>query len=232
MTDLNALAIEVREVEEICDIERLIYFKEGVAHDISELLERVADALTAATPPSEERQIGWLIERDGKWWGPEVSHWEWEQRLVTPELWTADANKALRFHRKEDAEAFRRWEGLEGGAMSTEHIWIGGLLLSKMCCDCPPLECTTEGRCFDCPRLATTPPPASAGPVTDEVRKLIVELREASYQFRGISYWVNDAKGISRRKDLDGVLGKAANTLERVATPSAKASAPEREGER
>lgn len=82
----------------------------------------------APSPVSEEVQeeSGWLIERNGKWWGPQTSRWESNQAIVEPSHWTADVNKAIRFSRKEDAEAFRRWEGLEGGATATEHIWLKG----------------------------------------------------------------------------------------------------------
>jgi hypothetical protein len=74
--------------------------------------------------------IGWLVERDGKWWGPQCSEWQWERWWDTspddgePPLWTDDANKALRFARQEDAEAFIRWRGLGGGVGATEHLWV------------------------------------------------------------------------------------------------------------
>ena len=73
---------------------------------------------------------GWLVERDGKWWGPQCSEWEWEHWWDhspddgVPPLWTGDANKALRFARQEDAEAFIRWRGLGGGVRATEHLWM------------------------------------------------------------------------------------------------------------
>jgi hypothetical protein len=76
-------------------------------------------------------QTGWLVERDGKWWGPTCSQWQWEHALTgcEPPLWTSDANKALRFARQEDAEAFIRWKSLSGGAKATEHIWIDNVPL-------------------------------------------------------------------------------------------------------
>jgi hypothetical protein len=72
------------------------------------------------------RETAWLIERNGRWYaaGP-ASRYEWQQALVTPDLWTADANKAIRFARKEDAETMIRFEGLQN-TVATEHIWTDG----------------------------------------------------------------------------------------------------------
>jgi hypothetical protein len=66
----------------------------------------------------------WLIERSGQWWaaGP-CSRWDWQQALVTPELWTSDPNTAVRFARKADAETLIHFEGWKNVA-ATEHRWI------------------------------------------------------------------------------------------------------------
>lgn len=73
-----------------------------------------------------QEETGWLIERTNGgqplWWGPPCSRWEWQQALVSPELWTTDASKAVRFSRKEDAEAVIRLEGFQN-AIATDHMW-------------------------------------------------------------------------------------------------------------
>lgn len=71
---------------------------------------------------------GWLIERAGKWWAPIYGRWE-VQNAVDPTLqqenWTKDASKAVRFVRKEDAEAEISYHGWQS-ASATEHVWISG----------------------------------------------------------------------------------------------------------
>ena len=81
--------------------------------------------MVAEMPVSKE-ETGWLIERSNGsqplWWGPPCSRWEWQQALIAPDQWTADASKALRFARREDAEAMIRFEGLQH-AIATDHMW-------------------------------------------------------------------------------------------------------------
>lgn len=73
----------------------------------------------------------WLIERSGEYWaaGP-FSSWQ-ESQALDPDLWrkswTKDANAALRFARKQDAEMVIRYEGWQH-AVATEHMWIDAAL--------------------------------------------------------------------------------------------------------
>lgn len=78
-------------------------------------------------------QIGWLVERNGKWWGPDCTSYDWDHALpgCEPPLWTSDASKALRFARQEDAEAYIRWRGLGGGVKATEHIWVDNVPVTE-----------------------------------------------------------------------------------------------------
>ena len=81
--------------------------------------------LTAAETP--EAKTAWLIERAGQWYAA-APHSRWgEQQAIDAntwrENWTSDANKALRFARKRDAETLIRYEGWQN-AVATEHIWL------------------------------------------------------------------------------------------------------------
>ena len=59
-----------------------------------------------------KEEFGWLIEND---WNERPEWWR-------PLKWTTDANEAVRFARKEDAERVIR-EMLFANAHATEHIW-------------------------------------------------------------------------------------------------------------
>lgn len=69
-------------------------------------------------------EIGWLVERDGKYRFAPCSRYEWQNAMTgcEPDLWTSNANLAIRFARKADAESYIRWEGLSS-ATATEHMW-------------------------------------------------------------------------------------------------------------
>ena len=81
------------------------------------------------TAPVSERGewTAWLIERDGQWYAAAPhSRWTTQQAIdanTWRENWTSDANKALRFARKRDAETLIRYEGWQN-AVATEHIWL------------------------------------------------------------------------------------------------------------
>lgn len=81
------------------------------------------------TAPVSEREewTAWLIERDGQWYAAAPhSRWTTQQAIdanTWRENWTSDANKALRFARKRDAETLIRYEGWQN-AVATEHIWL------------------------------------------------------------------------------------------------------------
>lgn len=80
-----------------------------------------------AEMPASKEETGWLIERNDTrvptWWGPQCSRWEWQQALVSPDLWTTDASNAVRFARKEDAEKQIHFEGLQRVAIAIDHLW-------------------------------------------------------------------------------------------------------------
>lgn len=93
--------------------------------DVTQATEMVCHLIDGL--PESQETAGWLIERipvgtQPVWWGPPCSRWEWQQALVTPDLWTSDASKAVCFARKEDAEAVIRFEGFQH-AIATDHMW-------------------------------------------------------------------------------------------------------------
>src|SRR5258708_7757993 len=76
-------------------------------------------------------ETGWLVELrsygkfEGWLHGGEVDH-------GSTLGWTTDPNKALRFCRKEDADAFRvrygfTWSSEGTTHLSTDHVWLGAL---------------------------------------------------------------------------------------------------------
>lgn len=81
------------------------------------------------TAPVSERGewTAWLIERDGQWYAAAPhSRWTTQQAIdanTWRENWTTDANEALRFARKCDAETLIRYEGFQN-AVATEHVWL------------------------------------------------------------------------------------------------------------
>lgn len=92
------------------------------ANEATEMVRHLIDGM-----PAPQEATGWLIERTNGtqpiWWGPPCSRWEWQQALVTPDLWTTEASKAVRFARKEDAEAVMHFEGFQH-AIATDHMWL------------------------------------------------------------------------------------------------------------
>lgn len=71
-------------------------------------------------------EIGWVIERSGQWYAA-APHTAWTVRQaindIHAENWTHDADEALRFARKVDAETLIRFVGWQN-ATATEHIFI------------------------------------------------------------------------------------------------------------
>lgn len=64
-------------------------------------------------------ETAWLVEwpasdnLPARWWNP------------VPNMgWMIDANKAIRFSRKEDAESYISGMRFGGGKLATEHKWI------------------------------------------------------------------------------------------------------------
>ena len=87
-----------------------------VPSDLMSILEGALEA-----EPSARLVSGWLVEWPGtldqpvRWWHPERG-------------WTIDASRAIRFARKEDAEAYIERPGGGGAgrmnqAIATEHVW-------------------------------------------------------------------------------------------------------------
>lgn len=73
---------------------------------------------TSEIPPSHAEQIGWLVEL-----GCSPPMW-WTGRSHTP--FSPNANAAIRFARREDAEcaiAYLVKEGTRDGCKATEHLW-------------------------------------------------------------------------------------------------------------
>jgi len=89
---------------------------------VARLVDRCVLALTARL----DREAGyWLIERGGEWYAA-APHSSWtERQAIDPRLWqenwTRDAQKALRFARKRDAETLIAYEGWQQ-ATATEHV--------------------------------------------------------------------------------------------------------------
>ena len=77
---------------------------------------------------------GWLIERGGEWYRAFHTDWAVKQALDPTlwqrENWTKDANLALRFARREDAENLIRCWNLQK-TTTTEHQWVGRALASE-----------------------------------------------------------------------------------------------------
>lgn len=74
------------------------------------------------TPPVELKpEEGWLIEHETetKWWTG------WPGPQYDDEFWTKDSLKALRFSRRQDAEAMAFWH-FDGRCRITEHEWSMG----------------------------------------------------------------------------------------------------------
>jgi len=66
----------------------------------------------AAALAISSQESAWLIELNG---GP--------TRYWFPGGWTEDVNEALRFVRKQDAEAVVRWAGFRLASVR-EHVWV------------------------------------------------------------------------------------------------------------
>ena len=75
---------------------------------------------------TERPEVGWLIERNGQWYAA-APHTDWTIKQAInnrhAENWTHDANEALRFSRKVDAETLIRFVGWQH-ATATEHAFI------------------------------------------------------------------------------------------------------------
>ena len=73
-----------------------------------------------------DNETGWLIERAGQWYAA-APHTSWTVRQalfpLDKENWTGDANRALRFARKVDAETLIRFVGWQNAA-ATEHMFL------------------------------------------------------------------------------------------------------------
>lgn len=80
---------------------------------VSDLL----DAITKARRPAPKDETGWLIEwppspdSQPRWWSPIHG-------------WTIDSLRAIRYGRKEDAEAAIKTGVFVGGVIATEHMWV------------------------------------------------------------------------------------------------------------
>ena len=89
--------------------------------------DRIARALMAAAKEADEAatmresgQYGWLAELKGA-----NPRWAFLNPMDYDEHWTTDASKALRFARREDAQAFIDHSGWTS-VFPTEHVWDDG----------------------------------------------------------------------------------------------------------
>lgn len=83
-----------------------------------------SDPLAAERENERREEIAWLIEQDAPHGSP-----VWFTATGPEWRFSRDANDALRFARKADAETFIRWLGgnpLLSNPRATEHMWIGG----------------------------------------------------------------------------------------------------------
>lgn len=86
----------------------------GHANQFRDWIAPILDA--AAAVDGDAQKSAWLIEwpasdnMPARWWHPKDG-------------WMLDANKAVRFSRKEDAEAYKREMRIGEHLMATEHIW-------------------------------------------------------------------------------------------------------------
>lgn len=86
---------------------------------------RLATALASGlAEPADNSTAGWLVERPQRpnahptWWHPQGG-------------WLIEATDALRFARKEDANAYIKSMRFGEGCIATEHVWFSGKLLPK-----------------------------------------------------------------------------------------------------
>lgn len=97
--------------------ERVAYGDEISPRDMEAAIRAYLSAPVAAVAPAVgEDETAWLIELRGnvpKWWSLEYR---------PGPNWTQDANRALRFARKEDADAYI-WDIGWTEAFATEHMW-------------------------------------------------------------------------------------------------------------
>lgn len=106
---------------------------EGAALGNKMLAMRAALATRPAAPGWRGMdETGWLIERGGQWYAA-APHTDWTIKQAVADLnrenWTHDADEALRFARKVDAETLIRFVGWQH-AEATEHRWVSRALPS------------------------------------------------------------------------------------------------------
>jgi hypothetical protein len=127
-------------------------------------------------------ETAWLIERIGSptplWWsaGDEATH-----SSPRPAGFRSDANAALRFSRKCDAEAFIRFHCLADLAFASEHEWLAlsGLQASS-------------------PRDGESEPKAKVTGLKDRVEELV----EAARPFGGLARMIRFAMGRIANTDI------------------------------
>lgn len=85
-----------------------------------DLIERQYDRIHDLTTPSLREELGWLVEQRNSKTGEFKARW-WALTGENGE-WSTDANSALRFSRKADAESYIAHYGWTEAA-PTEHIW-------------------------------------------------------------------------------------------------------------
>jgi len=92
--------------------------REMAPPDRQNMIDRAWQKLeSSAAVPDESKESSWLVEwpisdnLPARWWHPGGG-------------WMIDANKAIRFARKVDAEDFIANTRLVGGIVATEHVWL------------------------------------------------------------------------------------------------------------
>jgi hypothetical protein len=87
------------------------------------LMEEVDKLVDSVTSVVSSDEYGWLVEGSENGWA------SWLVMGPVGFEWTVDSFKALRFSRKEDAEAVARFnqsilpDRFSGGVVATNHVW-------------------------------------------------------------------------------------------------------------
>lgn len=96
---------------------------------ILDLLDENA-ALRSRAEQAERGDVAWLVERESRprWWTGRINGTGYRE-------WTDESLEAIRFARREDAEAMIRHLSIEYGSKATHHAWT----------DAPPRATPAEG---------------------------------------------------------------------------------------
>lgn len=82
-----------------------------------DILDQLRDT-TARAEQAERGDVAWLVERESRprWWTGRINGTGYRE-------WTDESLEAIRFARREDAEAMIRHLSIEYGSKATHHAW-------------------------------------------------------------------------------------------------------------